>query len=159
MKKPRVLRSNGPESLELPRKGIHDQLEREIGPPVQSGQKQQIINRVQRIIAQEHFSGPLPHPRHLEHNETILPGASERILTMAEKEQIHSAAMDKKIVDAQIEDQKRGMNYGPFSLMVIVGIAAIFGYLGQNITAGLFLSTAVLGSIPVFVNGRSNTRD
>ncbi len=105
-------------------------------------------------MAQEHFSGPLPHPRHLIEYDAILPGAAERILTMAEKAQTHSAEMDRLIVQAQIDDQKRGMNYGLIALLVILALAAAFGYLDRPIIAGLFLGAAVLGSIPVFVNGR-----
>lgn len=139
--------------------GLESKLEREIGSLVQSGQKREIISRVQKIFAQEHFSGPLPHPRHLAHYEATLPGAAERILNMAETEQIHSAEMDQMIVRAQIEDQKRGMNYGLFALILILGLATLFGFLGQNLTAGLFLGTAVLGSIPVFVNGPRKSAD
>jgi uncharacterized membrane protein len=154
MKKPRQNQSGNSENIDIPDDGIEKKLEREIGSLVQSGQKKQIISRVQKIMAQEHFSGPLPHPKHLIEYDAILPGAAERILTMAEKAQTHSAEMDRLIVQAQIDDQKRGMNYGLIALLVILALAAVFGYLDRPIIAGLFLGAAVLGSIPVFVNGR-----
>jgi uncharacterized membrane protein len=154
MKKPRENRSSSTDNIDIPDQGIEEKIEREIGSLVQRGQKKQIINRVQKIIAEEHFSGPLPHPKHLIDYDTILPGAAERILTMAEKAQSHSAEMDRLIVQAQIDDQKRGMNYGLAALLLILALAFIFGYWDRPITAGLFLTAAVIGSIPVFVNGR-----
>jgi len=154
MKKPRSNQSDNLGNIEFPDHGIEEKLEREIGSLVQSGQKKQIISRVQKIIAQEHFSGPLPHPKHLIEYDTILPGAAERILTMAEKAQTHSAEMDRLIVQAQIDDQTRGMNYGLFALLLILALATFFGYRDQPIIAGLFLGAAALSSIPVFVNGR-----
>jgi len=154
MKKPRANRSSSTDNIDIPDQGIEEKIEREIGSLVQSGQKKQIINRVQKIIAEEHFSGPLPHPKHLIDYDTILPGAAERILAMAEKAQAHSAEMDRLIVQAQIDDQKRGMNYGLAALLLILALAFIFGYWDRPITAGLFLTAAVIGSIPVFVNGR-----
>ena len=98
MKKPRQNQSGNSDNIDIPDDGIEKKLEREIGSLVQSGQKKQIISRVQKIMAQEHFSGPLPHPRHLIEYDAILPGAAERILTMAEKAQTHSAEMDRFIV-------------------------------------------------------------
>ena len=154
MKKPRANRSDNPNNRDISEAGIEEKLEREIGSLVQSGQKKQIISRVQKIIAQEHFSGPLPHPKHLIEYDQILPGAAERILTMAEKAQIHSSQMDRLIVQAQIDDQKRGMNYGLFALFLILALATFFGYRDQPLIAGLFLGAAALSSIPVFVNGR-----
>ncbi len=47
------------------------------------------------------------------------------------------------------------MRYGLLALLIILGLAGFFGYQGSEIIAGLFLTTAVLGAIPVFVRGRS----
>ena len=140
----------------LSENGFEQKLEREIGSLVQSGQKKEILSRVQKIVAQERFSGPLPHPKHLSQYETILPGAAERILLMAESAQKHSAQMDRCIIEAQIDDQKRGMRYGLTVLLLIILLSTYFGIREQTWMAGLLLSTAVLGSIPVFVRGRTN---
>jgi len=65
--------------------------------------------------------------------------------------------MDRCIVEAQIDDQKRGMRYGLVVLLLIIALATYFGIKEQIWMAGLLLSTAVLGSIPVFVRGRTHT--
>ncbi|MBT2142717.1 MULTISPECIES: DUF2335 domain-containing protein [unclassified Rhodanobacter] len=42
----------------------------------------------QRIIAeQEFYEGQLPHPKHLEAFEQVLPGAAERIFALTERQQ------------------------------------------------------------------------
>jgi len=133
LKKPRANRDSSDNAIEVPDTGIQDKLEREIGPLIQNGKRKEIISRVQKVIAEEHFSGPLPPPKYLTDYEAILPGAAERIFLMAEKAQIHSAEMDKIIVQAQIDDQKRGMNYGLAALLIILTMAAYFGYCAINL--------------------------
>lgn len=42
-------------------------------------------DNVQHVQLQHHYSGPLPHPETLAKYDQIVPGAAERIITMAEK--------------------------------------------------------------------------
>lgn len=149
--------TTGTEADQHSENGIEGKLERESGTSRQSGKKHSLSSRVQKIEVQQQFSGPLPPPGHLSDYEAILPGAAERILRMAENAQNHSAYMDRCIVEAQIDDQKRGMRYGLVVLLLIIALATYFGIKEQIWMAGLLLSTAVLGSIPVFVRGRTHT--
>ena len=43
------------------------------------------VERVTAVMISEHFSGPLPHPKHLAGYEAVAPGSADRIITMAEK--------------------------------------------------------------------------
>lgn len=131
------------------------ELDRSIGPIVSQTQRGEIITRVMQVLYQEKFSGPIAHPRHLKAYEEIVPGSADRIIHMAEKAQDHNAEMDRTIVSGELEDQKRGMRYGLVALLIILACAAFFGYQGEEIITGLFLGTAVLGSIPIFVMGRN----
>ena len=133
---------------------LEAEIERQIGPLLSSGQRTEIVSRVVKIAAAERFSGPIAHPRHLREYEDILPGAAERIVRMAEKAQDHNAKMDELIVQKQIEDQRRGMNYGFFALIVLISCAAYFGYNNSPIIAGLFLTAAALNTVSGFINGR-----
>lgn len=47
------------------------------------------------IHAQMEFSGPLPPPQILGQYDEVLPGAAERILRMAEKQQDHRIGVDQ----------------------------------------------------------------
>lgn len=72
------------------------------------------------------YSGPLPHPADLEKFERILPGAADRILGMAEREQA--------LRESQSIDHFRGMRVqvhwagvAAVGLVAVAGIAAWFG--------------------------------
>lgn len=132
------------------------EIERQIGPLVNQSQKEMIISRVVMAVqASEQFSGPIAHPRHLREYEDILSGAANRIITMAENEQNHNREMEKKIVDAQIHDQGRGMRYGMAALGLDLGLATFSGLYGQNnVLAGLLLGAGVLGVVGSFIRGR-----
>jgi len=72
----------------------------------QSGQKAQSqppqrkaatgeIRQTQATIEQSFFAGPLPHPDILGKYDSILPGAADRIIGMAEKQAQHRQAMER----------------------------------------------------------------
>jgi uncharacterized membrane protein len=130
-------------------------LDEKIGPLVPKQQRREIVARVHRILVSENFSGPMPHPRHLEGYEQILPGSAERILSMAEKAQDHNIAMETLIVRAEIDDQKRGMRYGLAGLLVALALAGYSAFLGRADLAAIFTGTVILGAVTLFVRGRS----
>ncbi|WP_420415077.1 DUF2335 domain-containing protein [Roseibium sp.] len=151
--------SNKPENAEtesLPelRPQLAEEIKHGIEPLLQKNQTTQVMNVVQSVLLREHFSGPLPHPRHFREYDEIAPGSAERIIRMAEKAQDHNINMEAKVVDAQIDDQKRGMNYGLLALLVVLGLGGLFAFLGNNVAAGLFLGTSVLGVVGAFITGR-----
>ena len=63
--------------------------ERSSGDPADAASVAQTRAVAVRIQAAEHFefSGPLPHPELFRGYEDTLPGAADRILTLAEREQ------------------------------------------------------------------------
>ena len=77
-----------------------------------------IAARLTKTAVSEQFSGPMPHPKHLREYEDILPGAAERMMSMAERNLEHNISATKTALGAEIEDAKRGMRYG----------AVLFGY-------------------------------
>jgi len=54
--------------------------------------------------------GPLPSAQEFDSYEKSLPGAGDRILSMAEKTSEHSQAWEKKALDAQVQIECRGQN-------------------------------------------------
>lgn len=111
-------------------------------------------------------SGPLPAPETLEGYEEVLPGAAERILRMAEKQQDGRLDLEARQLDADIDHrdemariQRRvhtgafisdylGQLFGFLVALLSLGFAAYAGIWRDNwVVAGLFLSLPVVGMI------------
>lgn len=143
------------ENRQLEVDDIVSEVSRQISSILPENQRAQVMQRVTTVISsQEAFRGPIAHPKHLEHYESVCPGAADRIIAMAEKEQDSRVAW----VDAQQRedhiDKKRGMYCGFAAFIVLVGAAVFCGWIGQPVLGGSFLATGVLGAVGLFVNGR-----
>ncbi len=70
------------------------------------------------------FSGPIPPPEALEKYEHILPGAAERILSMAEKNNDHNIKIENRRLDIEIDFLGKSHKYAItgqfFGLLVTV---------------------------------------
>ena len=117
-------------------------------------QREQILTKVTAIVKTEAFSGPLPHPRHLEEYNRIVPNGADRILKMTEK-----------VIESNISVNERGQKYeqiyrmtgmilGFFSLMLLVVLAFLAGWYEMLPLAALLLGATVVGSIGMFIKGR-----
>ena len=73
---------------------------------------------------------------------------------MAEKSQDHNIAMEAKVVGGEIDDRRLGMWLGFIALLLLLTLAAYFGYMDKPVVSGLFLTAAALGSVGVFIKGR-----
>jgi uncharacterized membrane protein len=142
------------EAKPQPDSDLRESIEREIGPLVPQGQRDMIISRMEQIMVRESFSGPIAHPRHLREYESIEPGAANRIIAMAEKQQDHVLALESTAINAEIADRKLGMWLGFSALVLLLSFSALFGYLDRPIIAGLFLTAAAIGSVTAFIRGR-----
>lgn len=72
--------------------------------PAGAAQQPQFVARVQGTL----FQGPLPHPEILAGYDQVLPGAADRIITMAEKNQAHRHALEAKVIPAGITSERIG---------------------------------------------------
>jgi uncharacterized membrane protein len=68
------------------------------------------------------FSGPLPPPEILARYNEILPGAAERIIAMAENQNVHRRELEKKVINGNVFSQNVGMILG-----FIIAMTAIIG--------------------------------
>lgn len=98
------------------------------------------------------WAGPLPDPVTLGYYEQVLPGAANRILTIAEETSTRHLLTADKLADAEIETAKTGQSLA-FGLALIAFTAAIvFFSLGNTLAGGLFLSVPVLMFIKSFLD-------
>lgn len=135
---------------------IQEEIEREIGPLIPAGQRQQVVVRLSRVMMSEMFSGPIAHPRHLREYEEILPGSAERIVSMAEKAQSHNQSMETKIVNGSIRTSQHAMYLGFVALIILIGGAIYAGMNGNNILAGLLLAGAAFSGAATLIRGWAN---
>ncbi len=113
----------------------------------------------------EHFQGPIPSPDALQRYESLLPGAAERIVSMAEKEQTHRHNCETQALQQEIENHqarnteiRRGQWFG-----FLIGLSAILSgtllaYTGHP-WPGSFIGTGgVIGLVAVFVFGHRSSK-
>ena len=103
----------------------------------------------------EHFSGPLPHPKHLAGYEAVAPGSADRIITMAEKSVAAYISNQQLVLQADVDDRKLGMCLGAacFALLVAGALICYFKT-GDAVVTGIFLGAGAIGVIAAFINGR-----
>lgn len=135
---------------------LQEQLSRQVGDLLPPGSRQEILRRITTVFYSEQFSGPIAHPKHLREYEDILPGSAHRIIGMAETQQHHQIAMDNKVVDKEYGDRRWGMVIGALMFSGLIICALVMAVAGNNIAAGLFLGTAAIGGVGLFVNGRKD---
>lgn len=102
-------------------------------------------------------SGPLPHPNILRGYEDILPGSAERILQMAEKEQIHRFDLDFKFHKTDSRDSLLGIAcatvLGVLTLTSGVCIVKIAPSTSGIVIGGLLGASGLAAIVGTFIRG------
>lgn len=106
------------------------------------------------MIESSLFHGPLPPPSLFNEYEKVLPGAADRILTMAEREQEHRIWWEKKDLDTESRYALSGMYLGSIGLFLLI-VGAVFSvYQGSIEGALVFLGASVLSVLGRFLSSR-----
>ena len=101
------------------------------------------------------LAGRYTPPAILERYEKLIPGAAERILSMAEKQSSHRQATEKRIIYSETFQAKAGMF---FAFLIVIAALIIGGYLSlkNSPVSGLIsLITAIGVIVTTFVLKRS----
>lgn len=103
------------------------------------------------------FNGPLPAPEDFQQYEKVLPGAADRILSMAEKQLSHRTDLEKEIVAKNFRQSSIGQYIGGILALICLGVSCWLGTNGHDWLGGIIATTTVIGIITVFVlNQRAN---
>lgn len=108
------------------------------------------------------FRGPLPPPSLLQEYERILPGISERMFKMKEKEQDHRHTSESKALDIRQTEGRRGQYFGFIIGLVAFVVFALCAIFGQTIVAGVSLIPLLLSFAFVIIKefrGSQNNGD
>lgn len=80
----------------------------------------------QRFVQETVFQGPLPPPEILAGYERVLPGAADRIISMAEMNQRHRHGLEARVIPAGIVSERIGQ---VFAFVLYLGTLASGTYL------------------------------
>ena len=103
-------------------------------------------------------SGPLPPPAKLEQYDLIVPGAAERIIKMAEDQAAHRMRLESKVIDSDISNSRRGLNYA-----FILGLSGMVGgmvliYFGKTIAGSAISGGTVATLVGTLIYGTSQRK-
>lgn len=106
----------------------------------------------------ELHQGPLPHPSILEEYDRILPGAAERILTMAEIQSSHRQKLEERALKTESRNSLLGIICGGIIGLCGIILAGICIYSGKE-WGGIGLGGATLCSlVGTFIYGTKQRR-
>jgi hypothetical protein len=101
----------------------------------------------------EHYSGPFPHPEHLERYAALYPRAPEVIFNTFEAQSDHRREMESITVEGNETRANRGQ-WLAYSLVVIalgIGLTAVLT--GQAVTGGVIVTAAFTGGVVLYIAG------
>jgi len=75
-------------------------------------------------VIQRFHQGPLPSPEDFAAYEAVLPGACDRILSMAEAQQQHLFALNQARMDGDFKEARRGQAYAMILALTGLGLCA-----------------------------------
>lgn len=158
------LRDLDSEPDDIRTQSVAHQIEELIGKQPQKEEIQRLAARIVRTT--EFYSGVIPHPRHLREYNEILPGAADRLLSMAEREQETQIAATKTnmsiALNAQVAEaglRRLGMHYG-FAALVIILLSSILTAKFISIAlGGTILGLGVSGIIGKFIYDRYSSSE
>lgn len=121
---------------------------------IDAKKKKEIIATTVSVIATKQHSGPLPSPETFQGYENVLPGAAERIITMAEKQQDHRMGLESKHLNEQLFQSKLGQIFGLVISIVAIGAGTHLTMNGHDTVGGILLGTTLISLVTVFVLGK-----
>lgn len=133
------------------------QLDRELKGIVSEEKKRgKIISVVAPILTASFKShiGPLPSPETLKQYDELLPGTAERIISMAERQNIHRIDLENKVITRQLQDSRVGQFMGFLIAVLFAAVAYSLGMNGHDTLAGVLGGSTLVSLVAIFVVGK-----
>lgn len=108
-------------------------------------------NNQQGLVAGAQWIAPLPPPSVLNQYEDTIPGAAERIISMAEGEAEHQKYMEKTAMHLQHKENRLGQYFGLATVILSFATTIACAYLGATAAAAIIGGTTVVGLVTVKV--------
>ena len=98
------------------------------------------------------FSGPLPPPAVLSEYDKAVPGAAERIISMAECEMQHRHETEDKTTKSVINTTIVSITLAFVCVLILSGLVFYALYKGYPTVAGVIATGAIAAVAGVFIN-------
>lgn len=121
-------------------------------------QPQKTAKEARLIEAHYEYSGPLPSPTLLRQFDDIVPGAAERILSMAEKQSEHRQDLEKTAIHGDSRRATQGLFLGAFIAVSVLLAAGILIYNGHDWAGGTIAAIDIVSLTSVFVYGTKSRK-
>ncbi len=113
---------------------------------------------VRQLRIEASYSGPLPRPSDLQEYERVMPGAANRILTMAERQANHRQTLEKTVIVGDSKRANCGLWIGAFVVLCLLG-GSVFLIINDHDWAGTVIAGLdIVSLVGVFVYGSNNRR-
>lgn len=121
------------------------------------GAEERLVEVIEQRISLRR--GPVPSPDDLQEYDRVLPGAADRLISMAERQAEHRQYVERRMVDAGTHNTARGQVLGFILALIVVVLGFVLLMAGKE-TAGLvalILPLATLAGAFIYgeVRGRS----
>lgn len=103
------------------------------------------------------YSGPLPSPAMLQGYENTHKGLADRIVAMAEKEQLHRHNLEGRSVQGSISKDKRGQRYALLVTCLVTAIGGSLIYMGHPVWGSIYGGATLVALVGLFL-GHKNKR-
>ncbi len=110
------------------------------------------------LIQSKSHSGPLPAPETLQEYNEMIPNGAERIMKMAENQQLHRHELEKTVIPGQVNQSRNGQWFGFILGLIGLGCGTFLAYSGQPYVGGIIAGTTVVSLVSVFVIGKRAQR-
>lgn len=127
----------------------------------QNAEEQALIHQSQQSVithAEMTYSGPLPHPKHLEKYEDVCPGAADRIIAMAEGQAKHRQSMEYFVIKANGRNSTLGVIIGGVVAVLAIGCGTHIIESGYEISGYITMFGSLSTLVGVFVYGKRANR-
>lgn len=106
-----------------------------------------VQEREQLLAIVKQHSGPIPSSEEMKNYEMVLPGAADRIISMAEKEQNLRAEFTSIMAPADVQQSKTAQHYAFLFLMTMGGGGIWLCVAGHAIVGGMAISLAGVAAL------------
>lgn len=111
------------------------------------------------VEAKYAFSGPIPPPEAMERYERVVPGAADRIISMAETEQKHRHAYEEKEQSNSYRVICVTVIFAFMALIIVCGIVVFAIIRGMEGTAIATILGAVASIVGLFIYRRAKSKN